>query len=209
MAHITISQVEPVGSSPKSKNIVKLLPSLPNPLINLIEPDPASLTVKFEPGNSYGGISRAPDQNAPLGNLLWHQFRFDSLARDLLASLIAERVNLSKRHRIELAEQISLIQSYLFLWKPMIYSPEAQANAEKFENIKSGLEKMLWTEELSFWKDTSKLFQDLLVAEKQYQSTKFRFQLLKVPEQNESNSTKDAMGAGYMPSPPTPMERTV
>jgi len=126
-----------------------------------------------------GIADRSQSSSSDLVTLITGQkLRFDYLSLDTIKKLLYEREKLRANNHEGIMGEIANVSGEISCCENLRYDPEARKRQLKLASLKSDLERQLRDEELTHWRDTAELRRELILAAKQYGSTRLRNDLV-------------------------------
>jgi hypothetical protein len=115
----------------------------------------------------------------PVEEIIKEKIRFHRASLVQILNLIMEREKAKQNNLVSIESEALKVQGELFLYKCIVYpiSPDNKRKSN-FERAVSELEKQKRQEEIDCWKDTLKLWQQLLDIIAEYRATMRKARLL-------------------------------
>ena len=139
---------------------------------------PYSLPRLSQPG-AYSAPARSHSSSPDLVTFITGQkLRFDYLSLDTIKKLLYERETIRAKNHAGIMGEISDVSGEIGCCENLRYDPEARRRQLRLASLKSDLEHQLREEDTTLWRDTAELRRELVLAAKQYDSTRLRNDLV-------------------------------
>jgi hypothetical protein len=134
-----------------------------------------------------------------LATLNRDKLKFDSLSWEIIRQMVEERVHLRDKHRKDIMGLITDVSGDVSCCYNL-KTPDSLRQKAALEKTMLDLDRQAREEDLALWKDLTDLRKELLVNQRQYQSTRMRQDLVNniSPHDGDKEETH-TMGTGYMP----------
>ena len=131
-----------------------------------------------QPGTN-GVPARSHSSSPDLVTLITGQkLRFDYLSLDTIKKLLYERETIRAKNHEGIMGEITDLSGEIGCCENLRYDPEARRRQLRLESLKLDLEHQLREEDTTLWRDTVELRRELVLAAKQYDSTRLRNDLV-------------------------------
>lgn len=126
-----------------------------------------------------GIADRSQSSSPDLVTLITGQkLRFDYLSLDTIKKLLYERERIRAKNHAGIIGELNDVSGEIGCCENLRYDPEARRRQLRLESLKSDLEHQLREEDTTLWRDTVELRRELVLAAKQYDSTRLRNDLV-------------------------------
>jgi len=147
-------------------------------------------------------IAGSQPQSSNLVDLITgQQLKFNHLSLETIIQLLNERQQIRDKNHSGIMGQITDVSGELSCWENLKYNQDARKHEARIAKLKADLERELRDQDVTLWRDTFELRRELIDAEKRYQSSKLRTDLVSPSDHNESKPISNAAYSGYVPGP--------